>query len=339
MVNLPWFLLFATYSKMKHIPFLKKATMPDTLLMGVSTVFAGTAIAAVRDEVRIMPMLLCILFVAAGQLASNCTYVFNDLRNHHGNTALEEIAGRLNRQEDTELYGMLRIIAGVATIFAVTIGFMLASYCGAWSLLLGALLFILSYLNVQGPMPLVGTPFGPLITYLVFGPIGVVGTFLLQFADSTFAILSWFDIGPAVYFGLSIGFLAVNVHIAIEYQHYRMNLLTHRTSVVTELGRKFSRYAVFFGGFGMWIFFYIMVDSHYCQHPLLDMIMPTISMVVNCIVWYKLRRFSPAKKGIRPSVLAVANMLLLALVTMILFISIGTPDSAIRDYYTVRDIF
>lgn len=310
--------------------------MPDTLLMGLSTVFAGTAIAAVRDEVKIMPLLLSMLFVMAAQLASNCTYVFNDLRNHHGNTALEEIAGRLNRQEDTELYGILKIIAGVTTIFAITIGFMLTSYCGAWSLLLGGLLFILAYLNVQGPMPLVCTSFGPLITYLIFGPIGVVGTFLLQFSDSTFAILSWFDIGPAVFLGLSMGFMAANVHIAIEYQHYRMNLLTHRISIVTELGRKFSRWAVLLGGFGMWAFFYTMVSSHYCQYPLIDMIAPTISLIVNCIVWYKMRKFSPVNKGIRPSVLAIANMAFLGLVTLLLFMVIGTPDSAIRDYYTMK---
>lgn len=315
---------------MKLIQVIRAAVMPETLLMGLATVLAGTAIAAVRDAVHLLPAFLSLLFVAASQCASNSTYLFNDLRNHRGNSAEAEVSGSLIAKENVELYGILKMIAGATTIFASTIGLILASYSGAWTILVGALVFILIYLNVQGSLPLVSTPFGPIITYLIFGPIGVVGSFLLQFSDSSFALVSWFDIGPAIYLGLSVGFLASNVHLAIEYQNYRVNLLTFRTSIVTDMGRKFTRFLVLASGFGMWIFFYLMTKSSYCRYPVIDMIAPSAAVVVNCILWYRMRRYSPGNIGLSPSEIAIWNMMVVVVVTLVLFLIIGPPAPYVR---------
>lgn len=306
--------------------------MPRTLVMGVSTIMAGIAVAAVRDEIRFLPTFLCLLFVTAAQCASNSIFLFNDLRNHHGNSAQAELEGSLIGKEDVEIYGILKMISGATSIFACTIALILASYSGVWTILFGALLFILIYLNVQGSLPLVSTPFGPIITYIVFGPIGVIGTFLLQFPDSTFVMLNWFDIGPAIYMGLSVGFLAAVVHITIEYENFRASLLTYRTSIVTELGRKFSRFCVLLAGVGMWLCFYLMTRSSYCHYPVFDMVVPSLAFITNTVLWWRLGKYSPASKMVPPAKIAIANMFAFATLVLILFLIIGPPSAEIRGY-------
>lgn len=316
---------------MNQLQFIRQSLRLPSLMAGLSTVMGGTAIAAVRDNIHPLPLILSTVFILMAQLASNSMQAFNDLRTHHGNTANEEIAGRMHRKEDTMMYEILREIGVGCFLIAMTIGVVLAGYAGEWVLLAGAMVVILGYLNVQGPFPLIQTPFGPLVTFLLFGPIGVIGVFLMQFSDASFAILSWFDIGPAVYLSCTVGLFAAIVQITEEYPKYRSSILTHRTSYVTEVGRRASRVTVLLCGIGMWAVFFLMISTFYTQHPIVDMVMPTVGLAVTIYIVRMMGKYPRHESPYKINDVALWNMFIVMFTTMLLFMTIGAPDVSIRD--------
>lgn len=316
---------------MNQLQFIRQSLRLPTLLAGLSTVMGGTAIAAVRDNIHPLPLVLSVIFVMMAQLASNSMQAFNDLRTHYGNTANEEIAGRTHRTEDPMTYEILREIGVGCFLISMTVGVVLAGYAGEWVLLAGAMVVILGYLNVQGPFPLVQTPFGPLVTFLLFGPIGVIGVFLMQFADASFAMLSWFDIGPAIYLSCAVGLLAAIAQIVGEYPKYRSSILTHRTSYVTEVGRRMSRVTVLLCGIGMWATFFLMLTTFYTQHPIVDMVMPTVGLGVTVYIVRMMGKYPRQEGPYDMADIALWNMFIVMLTTMLLFMTIGAPDINIRN--------
>lgn len=317
---------------MRQLQLIRQAVCLPTLLMGLSTVMAGTSIASIRGGIHPLPLILSIAFVAMAQIASNAFYSYNDLRSHLAFAAALGIEGRRHRNDTLESYATLREFAVAAALIAMTIGVVLAGYAGEWLLLLGALVVLMAYLNVEGPFPLVSTPFGPMVTFILFGPVGVVGVYLLQFTETSFAMLSWFDIGPAIYIGCAVGFMAAIAHIAWEYPRYRDSVLLHRNTFVTDTGRRMSRLCVFVCGFGMWGMFYAMTTGIYFQHPLIDMVMPTLCLGVNIWVVHMMRKYPRPVSRYPLELVAMWNMFFLYMVTMLLFITIGAPNVNVRDY-------
>ncbi len=317
---------------MKQTAFIIKAAMPETLFIGVSSVCAGAALAVMESKVlgmefNVIPLVLCLIFAVAAQLSANFIFVHNDLQNYYGSSDTEVLSNRLRRKEEPELYSRSQMLGGVSILFALTIGVVLISYSGLWAFLVGAILVILIYLAVQGPMPLLLTPFGLLVYYIVAGPLGVSGTFLMEFHDSSFTVLNWFDMVPVILMGVAMGFPAATARVAMEYEQYRQSLRIHRTSVVTELGRKGARILVLINGFAMWGTFWWMTDSSTYIYTWVDMIMPTIALIGNIGVWYRMAKYSPNSEGIKPAKLALINIMVLGLGTLLIYCFGGAPVS------------
>lgn len=316
---------------MYQLKIIKQAMGLPSLAMGASSVLMGGAAASIRGVIEPGIMLLCFFFVGLAQIASNLAFAYNDLRNHYGAPA-HHAKPHHRHQEEEDLLVMIREMTVAVAILCITVGIVLASYGGLWTYLLGITVVVLAYINTEGPTPLVQTPFGPLITALLFGPIAVVGTCFLQTHGSDLSLFSWFDAAPPIYLGCSLGFLAANCQLGRYYGDYRVDLTSHRPTFVTLLGRRFSRWVYFLSGFCMWGVFYYTTDTLYFQHPLIDMIIPSVCLVISCIGTRIMSHATGKQKNLY-YYLSIANMALLCLGIFILFLAIGAPDDNVRDFY------
>lgn len=316
---------------MNQIQFIRRSLHLPTLLMGLSTVMSGTAVATVRLYVKPLPLILSTVFVVMCQIASNGLQAYNYLKIHYSIAANEEIAGRMHRQDESSMYGILKELGSGAFLIAMTIGVVLAGYSGEWVLLAGAIVLILSYLNVQGPFPLISTPFAPLVTFLLFGPVGVIGVFLLQFSDVSFVILDWFDLGPTLFLGIATGLMAAIAQIAIEYPAYRDSKITHRDTFVTAVGRRTAWITVLVCSIGIWVMFYLTINILVFPHQLTIMVMPTINLAVNLRIVRMMRKYPRKISSYSMGNIALVNMFLLFATTMLLFATIGFTHESIKE--------
>lgn len=318
---------------MDQFQVLKRALHLPSLLQGTATVLMGTAAAAIRTKVEFLPFILTLCFVWLAQITSNTAYSLRELKAHYGSSIIDQAKGVMVSREDLTTYTMLRETSISAGVLTASIGVVLIGNSGFWICLLGAITLILSYLNLQGPTPLVRTPFGPLVTFLLFGPIGVLGTVLIQGDDSMMTFFSWFDMAPPLFLGVATGFLATNDHIATAYLDYRYDVLTRRTTIVTAYGRKVARIIYLVNGWAMWLTFYFMITTTYVRHPWVAFIMPTIAFAANGAIFHQLSKTTGEQHRWNPYIFSLLNLFVLAFFTFLLALYLGVPSDAIREYF------
>ena len=323
---------------MNLFEILKRSLRISSLALGSATLMVGLAAAVIRQTISPLPVLLCFLFVWTAQLASNCYGSLNERHNRYGSLALEDQQGMPKVKDSKEVYTMLRDVSYTMAVISLTIGVVLAGYTGVLAFMIGAVILILAYINIQGPAPLNRTPFGPLITYLLFGPLGIVGVSLLQTDDATLTFFDWFDLAPAVFLGCAFGLLAVNVHLAVNYTEYRQDLLAHRPSFTVSCGRKATRIFFLVNGFLVWVIFYGMITTTYFQQPWLDLLIPTFCTLFNCWIWYRMRKFDGVRSRWNPYSLSLLNAFIFGILILSVFSIIGQPEPDIRDSIEPTDV-
>ncbi len=323
---------------MIHTSILFRALNPLLLSVGICSVFLGWAGATVRDNVYVLPLILCFLFVASAQAAANCAYSFSEFRFTHGNAVLEEINARIRgaRRQSQEEIGsthiLLRELTAVFGLFALTTGVVLASHGGGWAFMAGLVLLILFYINVLSPAPLSRTPFAMIVAFLVFGPLCTVCTTLLINEPAPLTIWRWADIAPSFYLGCSGGCLVVSILIMGYYTSFRDDVYARKPSLTTVMGTKMTRWLFLTMGFLSWGIFFFMVNTLYLQHPVIDMIAPTLALIVNTGVWWKMKDIRTMSNKLLLFQITLGNYVVFTLITFLVFIITGRPDPLILEY-------
>lgn len=221
---------------MTAVEIVLKAASLRTLWLGVASVTAGTAAAAAHGNVEIIPAMLCLLFVVFGQATSNVVHRYFDEKyglgenGEEGIYAAEDIDHPLSYilLEGVKIFGVLTAMVGLAIL----------SMFGLWTLVVAILLAIIAFVNNAGRSAFSRSPFYPLATFFIFGPLAVIGTELAQSQRISGDMISWWDIGPAVVFSLVIGLMAMNSHILYGAFHRRTNRRSMRTTFYGRYGRK-----------------------------------------------------------------------------------------------------
>lgn len=324
---------------MIHSTILLRALNPILLVVAVCSVLLGWAGAVVRDKVEVLPLVLCFLFAIVAQAAANCAYGFSEYRATHGNSVLEQINARFrnpdtytSHEEISSNYTILRELAMVFGLFALTIGIVLASHGGVWAFMAGLVLLILLYINVLSPAPLSRTPFSMIVAFMVFGPFATVCTALLITTPTPLTMWRWADIAPAMYLGCSGGFLVVAILILGYYIGFRADIYARRQSLVTAIGIRATRILFLLMGLGCWITFYLMVNTLYLQHPVIDMVAPSLALTVNTGIWWYMSKVSTMGAKMRLFRLALLNLAIFSLLTFLVFTITGRPDPLILEY-------
>lgn len=257
---------------------LSKSINPESLLIGVSTVLAGSAAAGLHGNLEILPAILCMLFAVFAQMASNLAHRYMDECTNSGENIDDKISGVSESGIPTKII----LKEGFISVMLITImiGCAIATMTGWWAFVLGLIIFLIGWVTNAGPM-LVRTPWSLLSTFLLFGPIGVIGTSLVQSLHEATDPLGWYDLSPAIYIGCVMGFMTANCHIVYNFASYHADRRNSKRTFSIAFGRKAARILFIINGLAA---FFLMLSMCLNLKPEkwgLDMIAPSISLLIN----------------------------------------------------------
>lgn len=175
-----------------------------SLLLSAGSVLAGLAASVLRGGVVLFPAVMTVLCAMLFQVSANLYYGYRKVK-----FVME--SGQMGvRNVDPNGYLVMKTLSNVFAILALTMALPLFVRLKWVSLIYLAIILVLVYFHFAGPHPLVRTRWAILVTFLLFGPIAVSGTAMIQNRLST-------DWMPVLVYSAISGLLAVNAHIAIQY--------------------------------------------------------------------------------------------------------------------------
>lgn len=210
---------------------------PRSLLMSVGAVFAGTASDSLRGNMEILPATLCLLFALFTQMAGNVI--------HHNFDFYQQVDHALRKGnfpfKPTVVSGIMERLGQALMLISLTIGMALLALTGWWGLGVGAIIVLLEWLANYGPYPLMRTSWAPLITFILFGPVCVLGTSVVQSQYEATEPYSMFDLMPAFYLAGVMGLQAIECHLQIIYFNYNQDRRALHNTFATRFGRPVTR--------------------------------------------------------------------------------------------------
>ncbi len=313
---------------------------PDSLLLGVSSVIMGWGAATVHGNGEVLPGILCLFFAIFMQLYNNWAHRYYDIKYQQGETRADGYDLSDNDVQTT--YSMMNEISKGALILAGMVGLGIMMLAGVWTLAIGILVFAFAWFNSHGETPLLRTPANIAITFLVFGPLGVIGTEIVQSSSghSSFDVLNssstigwWFDLGGAIILSIPAGLMAVNAHLAHGFRKHDEDVSNNKKTATVMIGRRNTAILYLVNAIIVplsFVLFYLTVKP---APPLWMLMLAPILVSIFMISRYKLLMvpgYDSTRIIERETAIA---FLLLALCTYILCLTTGTPnDSPLRFY-------
>ncbi|MDE6378998.1 MAG: prenyltransferase [Muribaculaceae bacterium] len=207
---------------------------PSSLIISAGAVMGGLTASVIRGGITIFPAVMTLIFALLFQTSANLYHGYVDLCFGAG----ENISGmndRDSRSFNSSRVLILKIVANGFGILTITAGLSLFTFIGWIGAAYFAIAMALSYFYFAGPNPAVRTRWSLAFTFLLFGPIAVSGTALIQNPHST----DWL---PVIVYSFIIGLLAANAHIAVQYLRYEEDLMNGKETLMTAKGGFFTRF-------------------------------------------------------------------------------------------------
>lgn len=303
----------------------------SSLMIGAGAVFAGIAAAGLHGNIEYLPATLCMLFTLFMQLAGNYYYQYYDESRNCGRS----IDKRINSMGTPVIAPvMLREFSYGMFLVAMMVGFALVAMGGWWVLVVGIVVVVLTWFTCGGTMPLLRTQYGVITTFLLFGPICVITTSLIQSSHEARQMYNWFDLGPAIYMSVVIGFMAINANLLYGYSTYLTDLRNAKVTFVTTYGRKATRVVFFINGL-----IYTAVSVLMCLNLHLDlcgfdMVPSTLCFIIDLYIWWKMRT-TQRYKLVGLINLGTLNVLIMGLLSFIIFEVTGLPDDSKFTFFPI----
>lgn len=302
---------------MNAYEILKKAAAPKTLLMGISSVISGTAAAASHGNIEILVAILCLMFVIFGQIAANYTHRYCDDKYHFGENRVE---GFYDEKMTQPVSWLIKEGIKAFSILAAMAGFAILAICGWWTLCIAALLGIIIVTVNLGRHPFTRRPVYLLASFLIFGPIGVIGTELTQSWLSTDVLLNKWDIAPAIVMSIIMGCMAVNVHLIFGMVSRKKDIQIGKRTFAVKYGPNISTGFIFFNGLvyaSAGIIGPFLIDM---PNPIAYLPLPIVSFGINSWLAYKAFHHPDTPQLTR---IALWNMFLYSIIALIILWSTG----------------
>lgn len=304
---------------------LKTATAPATLCIGVASVIGGAAAATAHGNFEILPFLACLIFCVFAQMFSNLMHRYYDDKHQHG----ENMADGMYYCEDLDrpVSFVLKEGIKVTGMIAATAGLAIIAFANYWALAIGALIILLAVITNIGKHPLSRSVLFPVITFIAFGPIAVIGTCIVQSQASAQNGVSWWDVEPAIIMSIVIGLMAVNCHLIYGTFHRRENLKSSRTTFIGRYAKNayvtlMGIFTVVYGVAGV----LIPVFADLQWHSLWYMPVPVLSAIFSLYTIHLSRKKGNAHKAWHYSLL---NIVLFAVLSFIIISIIGYPEGSL----------
>ncbi len=315
---------------MDILAYVKSKGNFSTLLMGLGTVFAGTAAAAIRGNMEILPASICLIFVIFTQLSANYYHAYNGYTNYINSLPPSRLE-KAKMRENPLAQRVLKEAFNACLILSLMIGITIMTMCrNPWSaFVLGVLIYGLYGLLSYGGKSLMGTPWGLFTTFLLFGPIGVIGTCLVQ-SQHEAGVYLWgvYDTAPPMLLGLAMGFMAMNVHLMYSYYTHKIAPGEAKYNLCSKIGPKTTIAFIFFNG--LMAFAVITFKIFYLNYPqpFLADVPAFLTFALNCYIAFRMYRSNMAELR-HLTMLSKMNYFLLGLVLFIVWWAIGTPDDSV----------
>lgn len=300
---------------------LVKGAAPEMLMISVATVAGGTAAATLRGNLEVFPATLCLIFALLTQVAATYWHFYVKARSYDDSNEL--VDAEFSRLPKTSV---LREAALGVGILAVTVALALIAMGGIWTLVLGAVLVVVIFFTFGGRRPLSDTPWGVLSTFLLFGPVGVTGTCLLQSCHEAGSLLNFYDIEPALYISAVMGLMAVNCGLFHGVAHIEVDEVIEKKTFPSFFGMRITKVLFIANGF-LWT----AICAWLCRVQHLEewyfyMIVPVATLVANCVIAAKLS--GSVRSLHRLQVYANINMLVMALAMLVVSLFVGAADDS-----------
>ena len=322
---------------MDILAYVKKNGNFPSLLMGVGTVLAGTAAAAVRGNMEILPATVCLLYALFMQLGANYFHNYCQLSKYYdrldGNTGLllpDEKTAR-----DPMTVRLLKEAATACILISLMLGMTIMAMAedAWWTIIVGVLLYGLNAALSLGPRPLFRTPWAVVAMFIMFGPLGVVGTALLQCQhEAKDTVWSLYDIMPALYVSVAMGFLSCNTYLIYSYRNFKFNTGINPEGITPRFGLKTVEWMTFANGLLMFVVMCAVTVRLNFENPLVALIPAVLGFVLNTYISLRMRH-GPLAELAHLNVLTKVNYVLTAVTLFIIWWLLGTPDDSVRVLY------
>lgn len=315
---------------MDILEFMKRRADIQSLMLSVGTVCAGTAAAALRGNAEVIPASLCLLFAVIAQIGCNLYHYYRFINfkvTHAGGLRIPSAKLEATATEQR----VLNEGSKAALLLSLTVGITIMTMAKDfwWTLIVGVVLYVLMYLMARYPA-IYRNPLSLIITYIIFGPIGVIGTALLQFQHEAVRTLwNFFDGAPALYMAQAMGFLACSHHIVMSYFNRRIDPNPNRPSVAKSFGRIGSAVVVALNGLLTFAIITFMAFKLEVAAPLLVIIPGFLAFCMNSYIAIRMP-YAAVVELSHLNRLTRVNFMMTGLVSLVIWIWVGAPDDSVR---------
>lgn len=300
----------------------------SSLLVGAGCVLAGWAAATMHGNLEIFPATLCMFFAVFAQLSANMYSRYYD-ESHSLGVAIDRKISPTAKKPNPIL---MRECGAAMFLLSIMTGLALLTMGGWWILIVGIFIIASGWLCCMGEYPLMRSPYSPLCAFVLFGPVCVIATSVIQSNHEATETLSWFDISPALFLAPAMGLMAANSTIAYNFRDYYTHLRNSRISIVTGLGKKNARLVFLINSV---IFLALMVACviyFRFKYNGLGLIAPCISFLIYLYIWKKMKTLPRYKVGELVEI-ANINVFIMGLISFIVFTFTGEPDDSVKIYF------
>lgn len=293
------------------------------LMLGAGSVLAGTGAAALHGNLEILAAILCMLFAMFAQLSSGFYHRYYDAIYNYGE--FFAVSGRKGDDSPAELAGLLKAGGTAMFLIAATVGLAIFGLAGWWTLLIGAVAFFIAWINNSGPCPLFRTPYGMAVPFILFGPLGVVGTMMVQADVTPGDVWQFYYFMPGIAVGIAAGFLAANVQLVLGFMHYDRDVDNCKDTFVVRHGKRAAVSLIVFNGamafvsVGAYVFLY---DE---RSPVM-MIFPGLIAFAGSVSTALLMRYDRREVNGLIMQLSLWNMLIFGVLILVAGVALGDAD-------------
>lgn len=314
---------------MNNKALTKRAAHLPTLWMSVGVVFMGTAAAVIRGNMEVLPAILALLYAIFTQLAANFLHAYFEMGRYYDNIPRPRFNDGGRKGHPYAIY-LLKQFASGCFLLSFMAGLGLVSIGDSWFyiLILGLVIYVIIALLNVGRHPLFSTIWSYVATFLLFGPIGVLGTALPQTQHESIGNMwSYYDFAPSLFLGPSLGMLALTVHCLFSYTAYRADADEHKDGMASRLSPNALPIMVFFNGVIMYCIVLWMMMSLHVYSWLIGMTPAFIGLMLNSYIAIMMKR-STVMGLSHLSRIAIANYALTGILSFFFFMMIAPPDDS-----------
>lgn len=320
---------------MDVLTYVKRNANISTLMLGVGTVFAGTASAAIRGNMEVLMAILCLLFVIFAQLSANFAHNYYAASKYYDNLPRPRYSVSAHVEVENKLaVRVLREASFASGILAAIIGLGIMTISASPLIIIGigVIIVAVNYILNFGKNPAFGKPYTLFFTWLLFGPIGVMGTAMLQLQHEAVTLWSFFDHAPSLFLGPAMGFLACNVHMSYSYSMYRLDPNRNSRGMTYMWGPRGVEALFLINGllaFGLILFKVFFLHYH---QPGVAIVPAFVTFALNTYIGIRMR-FVPIGELQYLTMLVKVNYLLMGVATFLVWWWIGLPDDSMRTFF------